>query len=361
MASRSCQFINRQRHDNARIKSKENRRRSQSHNSPINGLYPLDRGMMKQGSYAFGSSGKKIISSSFISYNRHQNRAYDSAYKKPVASAYLPKWRKLSNISTPGTNVARANSCRQEEATELIASTLKGESAGSSAVSVSGAVEEENLSLSGCENSFTAEEECQLRIDDNGSSVTMDGSLYAADIPQNVDPRQEIESGICLHPYSCSPRASKNSSSFDDDKHSPTLTEQLREISNTLKALSSRPICIYTSEIDEPYIEPKTPRLPFSSNLDGHFMSESFTTPQEKFKTRSIGLKKSLMNECLDFLNSASKEELKQLKGIGEKRATRILQLREQTPKPFKEIDDLKGLGLSSKQVKGMMSKVLDI
>ncbi|XP_038973094.1 kinesin-like protein KIN-10B [Phoenix dactylifera] len=117
------------------------------------------------------------------------------------------------------------------------------------------------------------------------------------------------------------------------ESSSPLLSEQLRKISNDLKSLSTREIRIGTFDHTKP--------------------------PQEIFRTHSIGDKKSLVEACLSFLNRANKEELKQLKWIGEKRATYILELREETPEPFKEIEDLKELGLSSKQINEMMPGIL--
>ncbi|KAJ6676097.1 KINESIN-RELATED, partial [Salix viminalis] len=75
----------------------------------------------------------------------------------------------------------------------------------------------------------------------------------------------------------------------------------------------------------------------------------SFST-WEKFTAGSTRMKNSLAQDYLRLLNTADKEVLKKLKGIGEKRATLILELREDSPEPFKNLDDLKVIGLSAKQ-----------
>ncbi|XP_039682719.1 kinesin-like protein KIN-10C isoform X2 [Medicago truncatula] len=80
-------------------------------------------------------------------------------------------------------------------------------------------------------------------------------------------------------------------------------------------------------------------------------------SPWETFNLHGSGMKNSLVKDYLRILNTAEKDELKKLKGIGEKRATYILELREESPEPFKSLDDLKDIGLSEKQIKGMMKK----
>jgi kinesin family member 22 len=46
----------------------------------------------------------------------------------------------------------------------------------------------------------------------------------------------------------------------------------------------------------------------------------------------------SLVKDYLRILNTAEKDGLKKVKEIGEKRATNILALREESPVPFKSL-----------------------
>ncbi|CAJ1952800.1 unnamed protein product [Sphenostylis stenocarpa] len=134
---------------------------------------------------------------------------------------------------------------------------------------------------------------------------------------------------------------------------SPPISSQLRDLSNSLKMLcSSNSSCRQISE-NEPIpldiVEPKTPIIEQNMSInrgDGI----NVKSPWETFSMRGSGMKTSLVQEYLRFLNTADKEELKRLKGIGEKRATFILELREESPEPFKSLDDLKDIGLSAKQ-----------
>ncbi|KAJ0966670.1 hypothetical protein J5N97_023587 [Dioscorea zingiberensis] len=148
---------------------------------------------------------------------------------------------------------------------------------------------------------------------------------------------------------------------------SPLLSEKIREISNSLKLLSCQTLSINTPQSNALFakkfimdpMDPKTP-VPFNLNLDENAAFENMCTPQDRLRTRSTGLKKSLVQECLAFLNSANKEELKSLKGIGEKRASYIVELRESDAEPFKEVEDIKLLGLSSRQIGDMMTSILE-
>ncbi|KAM0845295.1 hypothetical protein ACQ4PT_056461 [Festuca glaucescens] len=146
----------------------------------------------------------------------------------------------------------------------------------------------------------------------------------------------------------------------DAKKQSPKLSDRLREISNSLKLLSTRPVSITTQKIMETpqkvgmetpqrvgmeYVQPINMDVPEPKTPVTHLKFEHAEEPSNNsFKARSVGIKNSVVQECLTFLNSANKEELKSLKGIGEKRANYITELRENSLEPFKEIVDLKDI-----------------
>ncbi|XP_057952857.1 kinesin-like protein KIN-10C [Malania oleifera] len=149
---------------------------------------------------------------------------------------------------------------------------------------------------------------------------------------------------------------------------SPPISTRLRELSNNLKSLySSTSLCMKLPQKNESLsnakfttdiVEPRTPILEQNPRFNDEKELANTKSPWEAFNARSSGMKTSLVQGYLKFLNTASKEELKGLKGIGEKRATYILELREDSPEPFKDLDDLKDIGLSAKQIKGMMKNV---
>ncbi|KAL7095616.1 hypothetical protein ACP275_10G035400 [Erythranthe tilingii] len=101
--------------------------------------------------------------------------------------------------------------------------------------------------------------------------------------------------------------------------------------------------------------DPKTPKLLFSIPGDVENDFQVLDTPLDKFTARSSRLKSSLVQEYIEFLNTASREELMELKGIGEKIAEYIVELRETSP--LKSLGDLEKIGLSSKQVHNMFGR----
>ncbi|KAJ6876316.1 hypothetical protein NC652_035629 [Populus alba x Populus x berolinensis] len=155
----------------------------------------------------------------------------------------------------------------------------------------------------------------------------------------------------------------ENNSSIVNLGGSPPISAQLQELSNSLKLLcSSTPSCIdITPKNDAFHNQTSTdigePATPSSSMRVTNREITSFCSPWEKFNARSTGMKNSLVQDYLRLLNTADKEELRKLKGIGEKRATYILELREGCPEPFKNLDDLKDIGLSAKQVTRWLKK----
>ncbi|QHO44011.1 hypothetical protein HN51_009494 [Arachis hypogaea] len=156
----------------------------------------------------------------------------------------------------------------------------------------------------------------------------------------------------------------ENNSSMAYEDGSTPISSQLRDLSNRFKWLySSTPWqisekeCISLDSTSVDIMEPKTPVVEQTTSLNDRRDIMNPKSPWETFSVHGSGMKNSLVEEYLRFLNSANKEELKKLKGIGEKRATYILELREESPEPFKSLDDLRDIGLSAKQIKGIMKK----
>ncbi|XP_054784183.1 LOW QUALITY PROTEIN: kinesin-like protein KIN-10B [Prosopis cineraria] len=70
---------------------------------------------------------------------------------------------------------------------------------------------------------------------------------------------------------------------------------------------------------------------------------------------QGVLLKNCLVQEYVYFLNNASRRELLELKGIGEKMAEYIIDLRAESP--IKSLNDLEKIGLSSKQAYNLFTK----
>ncbi|XP_019051393.1 PREDICTED: kinesin-like protein KIN-10C isoform X2 [Nelumbo nucifera] len=239
------------------------------------------------------------------------------------------KARKLFDGANP------ANSSVQESSSSDIASSVKHSIQEESCLSeISSAIvplplQEEEVSLTIASKEiepFPENEAISLQNEYKHPDIT---SVSACDTTMLIAPEEEKE----------------------NNSDSPPLSERLRELSNSLKSLcSSTPLSIKmpqesnnpcNSQVFVDVMEPKTPRteqcLRFNDNLE----LANIGTPRGKFNLCSSGLKNSLVREYLRFLNTADKEELKGMKGIGEKRANYILELRDELPEPFKDLDDL--------------------
>nr|GMD53812.1 kinesin-like protein KIN-10C isoform X1 [Ipomoea batatas] len=142
---------------------------------------------------------------------------------------------------------------------------------------------------------------------------------------------------------------------------SPLLSERLRALTDNLKQLqASTPLAIKLQEEGSQAVlldtvEPKTPVVENGFRVSDKLDITKYNSPWEAFSERNSRVKDSFVGEYLKFMNSASKEDLKRLKGIGEKRAQYILELRDNSPEHFKKLEDLQEIGLSAKQVKSMV------
>ncbi|KAM0925362.1 hypothetical protein ACQ4PT_004231 [Festuca glaucescens] len=154
-------------------------------------------------------------------------------------------------------------------------------------------------------------------------------------------PRNEVKTIKKVAPPSLAP-------CFEDRSESP-IRKVLSPISSNVMALKQQTADDVTCP---PSVEPKTP-------IGECHMVEKIPggTPLDKFNALGSNLKESLIQQYLELLNVANKEELQQLKGIGEKRAEYILELREDSPRPFKSLSDLGNIGLSSKQIQDILRK----
>lgn len=148
---------------------------------------------------------------------------------------------------------------------------------------------------------------------------------------------------------------------------SPPISEKIKGLQNSLRKVLSpihsntkippRKELLSDDQICLVLLNPRSPKTPYVFHCDNENVQVADGTPLGKFNARSSGVKNSLVQEYLAFLNTASKEELVAIKGIGQKRADYILQLRETSPQPLKSLSDLEKIGLSSKQVHGMFRR----
>ncbi|CAD6341653.1 unnamed protein product [Miscanthus lutarioriparius] len=134
------------------------------------------------------------------------------------------------------------------------------------------------------------------------------------------------------------------------EKHEASLRKALSPISSNMVPVKQQ---ISDNGNCPILLEPQTP-------IETHNIVKETpgATPLERLNALQSNLKEALVQQYLEVLNVADKEELQQLKGIGPKRAEYILELREDSPRPFKTLADLEHIGLSSKQIQDIQKKM---
>ncbi|CAN1751738.1 Kinesin-like protein KIN-10C [Linum perenne] len=150
---------------------------------------------------------------------------------------------------------------------------------------------------------------------------------------------------------------------IQDQTSTPSIKPLMPELNTTANNTLDIPDSFkdLSSHISTVSIEPKTPECSIRGANNTALDIASFCSPWEKLNRSNCSVKNSLVQEYLSFINTANKEDLKKLKvytaslGIGEKRATYIMELREDSP--FKDLDELKDVGMSAKQIKDMVGK----
>ncbi|CAN1769899.1 Kinesin-like protein KIN-10B [Linum perenne] len=113
------------------------------------------------------------------------------------------------------------------------------------------------------------------------------------------------------------------------------------------------PICSNINKEAQQQATP--PKTPLHTLPEENSYNKMMTTPLDKFNVMSSTIKSSLIQEYLNFLNTASKGELLEIKGIGVKLAEYIVEIRETSP--LRSLSDLEKIGLSSKQVHNMFNR----
>lgn len=201
----------------------------------------------------------------------------------------------------------------------------------------------------------------------DGKNINEENNYSMINIDDHpVESTPEVTSSTNLSFVQSSYLDKENNSHMINEDSSPPISARLRALSNSLRLIcSTTPVCLKISNSQDPcglvsadaVVEPQTPTMEPSLQVYDEQDGANPTTPWETLSKRSATLKKLLNDHLVKFINSASKEELKQLNGIGEKRATSIIKLREESPEPFKTLDDLMEIGLSAKQIKGLMKK----
>ncbi|CAH2074473.1 unnamed protein product [Thlaspi arvense] len=104
-----------------------------------------------------------------------------------------------------------------------------------------------------------------------------------------------------------------------------------------------------------PILKSMTPKTPLLSANTEKMRLEGTC---QKFDAWSTKLKTSLIKEYINFLNTANREELMELKGIGQKMAEYIIELRGRSP--LKSLSDLEKIGFTSRQVHNLFKRATE-
>ncbi|KAA8516428.1 hypothetical protein F0562_016721 [Nyssa sinensis] len=226
-------------------------------------------------------------------------------------------------------------------------------------------------------------EDIHIRKVDECATISEGGNIRNSSIAQSNHDFQGVElaaenyieeeikvyaDDIVFEPKTCTPdgsdssdqEAKMTSSNPADYLESSPICDRIEALQSSLRKvlspLNSKMNIENMSSRDQICVllfDPKTPKTPFVLTSANKFQTTG--TPLDKFNARSSNLKSTLIQEYIDFLNTASREELLELKGIGQKMADYILELRETTP--LKTLTDLEKIGLSSKQVHYMFGR----
>ncbi|KAL5549960.1 hypothetical protein UlMin_000136 [Ulmus minor] len=198
-------------------------------------------------------------------------------------------------------------------------------------------------------------------LGDNSIALLEDKIVEKHNAAKDDKEADEIKSNACL---SVEPSSEDKKTSADLVGLSPiSIIEKRNNLRSPLRKVLS-PININRKANEEEFSfkgescsvpsEPETPKTP-SILTSGNSKCQMFGTPLDKFNARTSNLKNYLAQEYVYFLNTAKREELVEIKGIGDKIAEYILELRETSP--LKSLSDLEKIGLSSKQIQNLFNK----
>ncbi|CAB4284503.1 unnamed protein product [Prunus armeniaca] len=191
-------------------------------------------------------------------------------------------------------------------------------------------------------------------VDSNSESLQLAGDKEEGNAGAG---ESVLESNTSL-PGEASNQEESSANNFDS---SPVSERKSTLRSSLRKALSPLNTNIKQKPLNEPLFtngdctllfEPETPETPPPVRNN---RSQKTRTPLHKFTSCGSNLKNVLLKEYIDFLNTANREELLELKGIGVKMAEYIVELRETSP--LKSLSDLEKIGLSSKQIVNLFNK----